>query len=667
MLSTIRKFIGCALLVFSFNQISIAQRPSLDLTSASLEELLNLKITSAAKREQTVADTAAAVYVITQEDIRRSGALTVADVLRLAPGVQVAQIDGSTWAISIRGFNYRYANKLLVLIDGRAVYTPSFSGVYWELQDMPLQDIERIEVIRGPGASLWGANAVNGVINIITRGAQVSQGGLVSTTAGSRGDVTGDVRYGGQWKDRQVFYTFFGRGTNWGQNPGLSPIAVEAYDGWHSLQSGGRADWAAGPSDSITLSSRIYRTTQEQTWTVPLLEPPFSEKIYADVQSTGGHILGNWKHRYSGGSETTVQSYYSRLDHFFPVFGFRQHTADVELEHRPQVSQRHNFVLGGGFRTTRQTSWGSFAASEIPDREDFNVFSGFIQDEVTVVTNQLWLTVGSKFESNNYTGFNLQPTIRLRWRVRDHHTFWVAVSRALRTPSNYEEFGRVALAAFPTQNTVALFALTGQPGLEAEQLLAYELGYRAQLSHSVSLDWASFYNQYRNLIYCHPGEPYFATEPPPPHLVSPFIFQSNVNADSYGMELSGSYAPVRAWKLSGGYSWLRLTLNYPRYMGPLAEGDDPEHQFNLRSYWSLRGRFEVDTFLYYVSRLRAQPVPSYLRLDTRLGWHPTERLELSLSFQNLLAPRHPEFVQSFDPQGIAQAERSAYGRVSWTF
>jgi iron complex outermembrane receptor protein len=287
----------------------------------------------------------------------------------------------------------------------------------------------------------------------------------------------------------------------------------------------------------------------------------------------------------------------------------------------------HDFVLGVGFRTTEQNTHGSFALHA--DRPDvrFSVFSGFVQDEITAVPDRVWVTVGSKFESNNYTGFNVQPTLRLRWQPRTNHLAWAAVSRAVRTPSNYEEFGRVAIQAYElAPGMVSVFEVFGSQQLKAEQVLAYELGYRMQPLRTLSLDWAGFYNQYHNLVYCHPEESFWESSPAPAHLVFPYRQGSNVNGRTYGLELSGSYFPVSTWKVSGTYSWLRVGLTYPDYIGPLAPGDNPEHQFTFRSLFSLPHQLEFDTGLFYISKLPAQGVSSDLRLDARFGWRQARTL-----------------------------------------
>lgn len=644
------------------------KHPPADLTEMSLEELMNIEVTTAGKKEQTLAQVPAAVYVITQEEIRRSGATRLPELLRLVPGVQVAQINANTWAISIRGFNNRYSNKLLVMIDGRTVYSPVFSGVYWDMQNLVLEDIERIEVIRGPGGTLWGANAVNGVINVITKRARDTQGALLSASAGSQNQTMTQARFGGQSPQKQFSYRLYSKYFREGQSPDLDHLQ-SAYDAWSDIIGGFRSDWQAAPRDLFVFSGEIYRASEQQTYLAPLLQPPFAQRLTLPLRATEGNLMFNWQHHFAGGSISSLQAYYDHLDRFFLPLGWQQHIFDIAFQHQSRLHERHDVVLGTEFRLHQENmrnsdllSFGSSAAAQ-------NIFSGFVQDDITLHPAHLWLTLGSKFESNPYTGLEAQPSARLRWQPHAAHSFWAAVSRAVRTPSRYEEEGRVNALALPgPAGLPILLTVSGNQRLISEKLLAYEVGYRTQPAAPVSLDLALFYNVYRDLIGQQAGQPFLELIPAPPHLVSPYVFANNLNARTKGIELAATYKSLSWWKFSTGYSWLQTRQTAPPGSSSLMlPGDVPRHQFDVRSYCSLPLGLEFDNALFYTTSLTGQNIPAYARWDSRLGWRSTKHLEFSLALQNLLDPHHPEFVNIYDVEGPAQVGRRIQGGVTWHF
>lgn len=644
-----------------------AQRqPPRDLSEMSLEELLNTQVTTAGKKEQTLSQVPAAVYVITQEEIRRSGATRLPELFRLSPGVQVAQINANSWAISIRGFNYRYSNKLLVMIDGRIVYSPVFSGVYWDMQNLVLEDIERIEIIRGPGGTLWGANAVNGVINVITKRAQDTQGVLTSAGAGSQGQGMIQARYGGGAPQKKFSYRLYTKYFREGQSPGLDATHA-AYDAWSDITGGFRSDWQATPHDVLSFSANVYRGSEQQFYLAPLLQPPFSQGLYTELKGTQENFMVNWEHGFPGGSLSTFQTYYDHLDRFYLPLGLRQQTFAVDFQHQLRLSQRHEVVVGVGCRLNQENVRSSDILWFPAGTASQNIFSGFVQDEITVAPEHLWLTVGSKFESNPYTGLEAQPGIRMSWSPRQAHSLWAAVSRAVRIPSRYEEEARVKALAMPgPAGMPALVTVIGNQNLDSEQLLAYELGYRTQPLASLSFDAAAFYNVYDDIIGLQAGQPF--VEPSPPHLVIPNPFSNNLSAQAKGLEFSVAYKPTAVWKLAGGYSWLQMRQTAPLGSTSLMlPGDNPRHQLNLRSYWTLPLGLEFDTAAFYTSALSAQRVPAYVALNTRLGWRSEKHAEVSLVLQNLLSPRHPEFVQSYDVQGPTQVGRKIQGEITFRF
>lgn len=644
------------------------EHPPADLSQMSLEELMNIQVTTVGKREQRLSQVPAAVYVITQEEIRRSGATRLPELFRLAPGVQVAQINASTWAISIRGFNYRYSNKLLVMIDGRIVYSPTFSGVYWDMQNLVLEDIERIEIIRGPGGTLWGANAVNGVINVITKQAQETEGVLMGAEAGSQGQGMMQARYGGHNQRSHVNYRLHAKYFREGQSPGLDPSQA-SYDAWSDLTGGFRSDWQAAPRDALVLSGEIYRSSEQQIYVAPLLQPPFSQTLAVPLKATDASLMLNWQHQFAGGSLSTLQTYYEHLDRFFSPLGLQEQVFEVNYQHQLPLRERHEVVVGAGFRVQQENIRNSDFLSFGTRTSAQKLFSGFAQDDITLFPARLWLTVGSKFESNPYTGLELQPAIRLRWQPHAEHSFWAAVSRAVRTPSRYEEEGKVEAVASPVQpGLTGLLTVFGNQELVSEQLLAYEVGYRAQPVSPLSFDMAAFYNVYKDIIGLQASQPFLEFTPPPPHLVIPAVFSNSLGARTKGVEFSATYKPSAWWKFAAGYSWLQMRQTTPAGSSSLMlPGDNPRHQFNLRSYWSLPLALEFDTTVFYTGHLPGQPLPAYTRLDTRLGWRPAKNLEFSFLLQNLLDPHHTEFLQVYDVQGPAQVGRSILGKITWRF
>src|SRR6059036_6256 len=473
-----------------------------DVTAMSMEDLMNVRVTSVSKREQKLGDAPAAVFVITQDDIRRSGARTIPEALRMAPGIEVARIDENKWAISARGFNGRFANKLLVLIDGRSVYTPLFSGVYWNVQDTLLEDIDRIEIIRGPGATLWGANAVDGVINVITKKAKATQSAVVTAGAGTEERAAGGVRFGSKLGDN-TYYRAYTKYFDW--RPSVYPSGVTAHDGWDALRGGFRADWTPAGANSLTVQGDVYRSRFDETLTVASLSAPYSNTFPNDGKYSGGNILGRWNHT-SEGSSMSLQMYYDNTtitDH--SLFGDHQNILDLDFQHGFHVGDSQQFVWGLGYRSIHDKNDASFTVYLQPNQVTLNQFSTFLQDEISLVDNRLQITLGSKFERNEFTGFEIEPNARLLWNLTPNQSIWTAVSRAVRTPALTEEGLRLNSQVIPPGTPAnptplpAVVAVFGSHQFNSEDLLAYELGYRVQATKNLSLDIATFYNNYSNL------------------------------------------------------------------------------------------------------------------------------------------------------------------------
>jgi len=645
-----------------------------DVTAMSMEDLMNLQVTSVSKRTQKVADAAAAIFVITQEDIRRSGATSIPEALRLVPGLEVARIDQNKWAIGSRGFNGRFDNKLLVLIDGRSVYTPLFSGVYWNVEDVMLEDVDRIEVIRGPGATLWGANAVDGVINVITKKAKSTQSAVVTAGAGTEERAAGGVRYGGKLGDN-TYYRAYTKYFDWG--PSAYPSGMTAHDGWDSLRGGFRADWTPAGANSLTLQGDIYRTRFDETLTVASLSAPYSNTFPNDGKYSGGNILGRWNHT-SEGSSMSLQMYYDNTtitDH--SLFGDHQNILDIDFQDAFHVGDSQQFVWGLGYRSIRDKNNPSFTVSLQPNQVTLNQFSTFLQDEISLVDNRLQITLGSKFERNEFTGFEIEPNARLLWNLTPNQSIWAAVSRAVRTPALTEEGLRLNSTVIPPGTPAnptplpAVVAVFGSHQFSSEDLLAYELGYRVQATKNLSIDIATFYNNYSNLRTAEPGAPFVEGSPAPTDIVIPFVAGNKMSGGTYGVELFADWKVVPKWRLVGSYSYLQMDIHKngdsqdPTPDNP--NGSSPRHQWYLRSSIDLPKHFEQDTTLRFVDHLPSLNLPSYYSLDAHLGWKPVTRLELSIGGQNFLNNWHFEFMPDFVNTSPTVVKRSIFGSITWKF
>jgi iron complex outermembrane receptor protein len=642
-----------------------------DLTDISLEDLMNIQVTSVSKKEQKLSRTGAAVFVITQEDIHRSGATNLPDLLRMAPGVDVAQINANSWAISVRGFNGPYADKVLVLIDGRSVFSPDTSGVFWDQQDVPLEDIDRIEIIRGPGGTVWGANAMNGVINIITKSAKATPGGLISADAGSTENGHGLVQYGGKI-GQDGSYRAFGRYSNNGSS--VTSNGTAEADGSHMSHGGFRSDWDLSSRDTMTVQGDLFKTTEGDTITTLFSNALPDERTLNDrVAASGGNFLGRWNRTLSNGSDFSVQAYYDQYNRSY--IGARDilGTTALDFEHHLVVGSRHDVVWGAAYRFTDDRFTRGYAANLLPLHPTDSLFSTFVQDEIRL-TNSLWLTVGSKFEHNAYTGFEYEPSAQLVWTPTNRQTFWASAARAIRQPARKDTDVQLDYATQPLPNGgFALLQATGNPNLKAEQVRDFEAGYRAQLSRRLSLDATAFLSLYRDLVSQLPGAPVFTTNPGPPHLVIPLVFVNTGRLRSFGTEFFVNWNVSHRWKLSPGFSLIRMK-SAPDASGNVSQivpviDDTPEHQLQVRSSMDLTRRLEWDASVGYISALRDEglgPTPGYARVDTRLGWKLGEFIEISIVGQNLLSPRHAEFPD-FYPLHHTQVERSVFGKVTWRF
>jgi iron complex outermembrane receptor protein len=661
----------CTSLTACLSLLAYAQNAGPDLSELSLDALSNTEITSVARKAEKLSQAAAAIFVISQEDIRRSGFTSIPELLRMVPGLNVAQMDANQWAVTARGFNERFADKTLVLIDGRTVYTPLSSGVYWDVQDTMLEDIERIEVIRGPGATLWGANAVNGVINIITKKAADTQGTLVAATTGSNEGGNGAVRYGGPLRGHG-FYRIFTKYI--GQSPFSDAQGHEAADDWHLLHGGFRSDWSLSKRDDLTVQGDIYKGNEGQTVSGLIsLSPPVSGNFNDRTNVSGGDLLGRWTHTSSERFDTSVQAYFEVADRSQGgVLGEFRHTIDVELVQHFAQGTHHDFVWGADYRFASDRTIGSLNISFNPASRSTNLYGAFVQDEITLVPDKLHVTVGAKLEHNYYSGFAVQPNIRALWTVRQHYTIWAAISRAAENSSRFDADIRTNNDAFIDSNGVLnLESNFGTHHLPSENVAAFEVGQRAQVSKWLALDVDAFYNRYSNRHTHEPAAPFFEDNPAPPHQVLPSVTLSHIRGETHGLEVDGRLRPASFWNLVVGYTLFEIHLHTTANSQDFettaeSEGSSPRHAFLVRSELNLPHKLEFDTAAYFVGALVGPQIPSYTRVDARLGWHVSESLELSAGVQNLLTLQHLEFG-SGDLLVATQVGRNAYGKFTWRF
>jgi iron complex outermembrane receptor protein len=637
-------------LLFSASALPViaATHPSEDLTELSLEELMNVEVTSVSKKGQPLSEAAAAIFVITQEDIRRSGVTSIPEALRMAPGINVAKVDANKWAITARGFNDRYASKLLVLMDGRSIYTPFFAGVYWELQDYALEDIERIEVIRGPGGALWGANAVNGVINIITKKSKDTQGALASTVVGTE-EAIGMLRYGGT-AGEDFQYRVYGKALN--RDSSYAPGG--AHDDWRSGRGGFRADWNASSHDSLTVHGNYSDGRAGDRVSLPRLTAPFGTQSQIEDSSLTSHsLLTNWTHRFGSQSETQLRLYYDQYRRDSLTLGERINTYDVDFQHHVALPFGHDVVWGLGYRLMSDRFRTSTTIAMADASRDMSLYSAFVQDQIDLIQDRLSLTLGSKFLHNDFTGFEVQPSARMLWKALPQHSIWAAVSRAVRTPDRFREDATLTVAGTP----FGPVRIRNRP-LESERVIAYELGYRGQLGSRVTIDLATFYNTYDRLIFTDTVNA----------LTSQYA--NNARGHTAGAELAAEWRPLDWWTLRPAFTYQQIVISGPPITSTPTtgrEGSTPDHQLSLQSRMTWSRQWELDAWYRYVERLTAANIPGYHTLDLRLGWHLSKQLTLDLVGQNLLDKTHQEFRTNSGGTQFTEVQRAGFLRLTWRY
>ena len=605
--------------------------PPSELKMMRIDQLMDIDVTSVSKHAERLWDSASAIQVITGDDINQSGATSIPEALRIATNLEVAQIDSHQWAITSRGFNNVFADKMLVLMDGRTVYTPLYAGVYWDVQSTLMEDLDRIEVISGPGATQWGSNAVNGVINITTKSAKDTQGGLVSAELGTQLKDDIGVRYGGELAPG-VYYRVYAK--YFDHNDTKAAQGIDPEDEWNMGQGGFRIDWTRSPDNTLTFQGDLYGGAIDTNGP-------------DQTGMNGRNLLGRWTQTYGENSDLQVQAYYDHTHRSIPEsFTQTLDTYDVDVQRKFMLGNSNLIVYGLGYRDVDDDITNTPAQQFLPPHVSRSTYNAFAQDEITLLPDVLHFTGGTKVEHNDYTGWEIEPSGRFSWTPNKQQTVWTAVSRAVRTPS------RVDSDLFSPK-------IDGGPDVVSEVLVAYELGYRVQVTSRFNGSVATYYNVYDDLSSLEP------VNPPSPF---PVERSNGFEGHSTGAELTADYQVNTSWRLRAGYNELRVhtspqpgTLATPQTR---SNAHDPNHQASLRSMLDLSSSWEFDADLRYVSQIANQSLPGYTEMGLRLGWHPVAAWEFSVDGQNLLHSKHAEFNT---PGSRREIPRSVYGKTVWRF
>jgi iron complex outermembrane receptor protein len=679
----LRHFVCClSLLTATSSFAQTGPTPATDFTTYSIEELMNIELVSAAKKPQTTSESAAAVFVITQEDIRRSGAVNLPEVLRMAPGIQVLRSEPGDFAVTSRGFLGEFANKLLVLIDGRSIYSPLFSGTFWEYNDMLLEDIEQIEVIRGPGAALWGANAVNGVINIITKKAQDTQAGMAVATVSNTEGYDG-LRYGIKVKEG-MYLRAYSKYIHMG-----GVVNNKQLHDPRQVNGGTRLDWDMTDKDKLLVTAGYFDGKEKAEAARPVLTPsPVRVDVVGDSSYSGGHALCRWDHAFSTTSDMHLQAFYDgviqtgrRSTAYKPAQESSLLRKDVSRTDVWDIDFQHSFAAGD----RNSIIWGLNARYNRAKKRDRNIFfslqsetevqrlySAFVQDEIQLVPNLLHLTVGSKFEYNSYTQLEVQPSIRMLYTPSDRHSFWTAVSRAVRTPSTLEAHGLVnsgfiARGSLFPLSPPGIAQLQGSEDYHSENLIAYETGYRFNLLRDFSLDTALYYNVYNDLRTLEPA----GMQTRRGYFIVPVSTDNNMHGRTCGAETTANWQVLPQWRLQASYSYLRMNLTpEKKSRDSLSEYDEDmssQHLCNLRSLYSITPTLECDISLYFVDNIERLNNPSYTDLTVRVGWKPLRHLTLEGIGYNLIDNKYKGFRDEIYNRGLNEVRRAFYGRITVAF
>ncbi len=685
--------------------MSHAESSDDDFFEYSLQELMSLDIpdvTSVSRKQQRQMDSAAAIYVITDEDIRRSGVTSIPDALRMVPGLQVAKLNANTWTVSSRGFNYIFANKLLVLMDGRTIYSPMFSGVNWDVQDTVLEDIDRIEVIRGPGAALWGANAVNGVINIITKKAADTQGSLLSAGGGNEKRAFGAYRYGGRFGEESLegYYRAYFKTLH--HDGGANADGSDARDDWSIDRAGFKAEWKPDYDVQMTVQGDIYEgTTRPALMVFNPNEAARGMQVLTDKDrdQKGGNLIAHWKYAPSIDYDCSLRVVYDNYQNFDYRITEKRDTFDVEFQSYSKLWNSHDLVWGLSYRGTwyevsNMRHITLYDKNKIDKHRFDQLYSAFIQDDITLTTD--WtLTLSSRLEHNDFTGYEFQPNARVAWKATENRTFWAAASRAVKTPSVSETAVETKGITFLPNGVAqlpgipAMFSIKGSEDLKSEKLNAFELGYRELFMDNFRLDITGFYNEYKDLIQyvgsnncAYPGATSFqilgvtaCTDNPfaMNYADFPTVLDNGLKAKTYGVEFSVDWQVNDWWQLEMNYSWLQVDAkrhtdgSIPQENENLIEDLSAHNVANFRSIMNLPDGWFLDAWVRYIDNLKSARIKANTALDLRIAKQVNKDLEISLVGQNLFDSRRQEFTEVFSGLGATQVEESWYAQVRWQF
>jgi iron complex outermembrane receptor protein len=643
----------------------------INLDSMSLEDLMNVKVYSASKKSENLSETSSAVFILTSEDIRRGGHRTIPEALRMVPGINVARVDASKWAVASRGFNSLYSNKLLVLVDGRSVYTPLFAGTYWDEQDLLLEDVDRIEVIRGPGATLWGANAVNGVVNIITKDASKTKGGFAEAGFGSEERAFGSLRYGSNI-GKDFNYRFFTKYTY--RDEFMDINSNESFDDWDTFNFGTRADWQVSNKDKITLTGNIRNANTRQR--IKLADILTTTSVTTDDKRyvNGGHLLSRWTHNFSEKSDLQVQFFYDRINR---TRSLQQHgeirdTYDIDIQNRIELTSWNELTYGLNFRYIEEKIEDGVVINFDYNDAAYRVYSFFIQDKISIIkNNKLYFTPGIKLEHHPFVNWEVQPSLKGYWSINDNNNIWMSISRAVQTPARAYTNGTIRLRFYNTAPPVnTLLIVQGNNAVQSENMTAFELGYRYIPSNKFKIEFTTFYNKYTDLISLQ-SQPITLQAGTVPYAVLQKNGKNDAKGESYGLEINTEWNVYSFLKLKASYTFLHKNLfpglGYTTADLITLEGSAPRNQVFLGTLFTLPYNFEFDVYTYYVDALYQKGMSSYIRLDTRLGWSPIKSLRLSVVAQNINSGGHPEYTDIISEVIETTIPRSIYFIADWKF
>ena len=637
------------------------------LMEMSLEELISLQVTSAAKAPTSLLKTPAAIYVITQEDIRRSGANSIPELLKMVPGMNVAQLDSNRWAISARGFSGQFANKLLVMIDGRSVYTPFFSGVLWDVQDLVLAEIDRIEVIRGPGASLWGANAVNGIINIITRSAEETSGAQVTAWVGTeeRGGLS-------LMQSSEIASNSYLRLTAKGFVRDDSQLnGVDADDDMTMGRVGFRWDYVGNTWIGKTTGG-FYQGENGANYDLISHAGDYHHPVNADTDMFGGHLLTQWSRQLNVKSSLSFQFYFDDSHREEVPYDEDLQVLDGEFQYNYEFRPGHKLTWGGNLRTYFDDLTAHTHILIDPASEQYNLYSVFIQDDYPLLKN-LTLTLGSKFEHNDFTGWEVQPNGRLLWEISETISLWGAVSCAVRTPSRYESTGQIVVALYPPGHELnpypipAIYNFRGSDNFKSEDLTAYEFGLRSLLDENLSVDFSIFYNDYNNLRTGNDPESTLIVDADGAYVELVGTANNDLEGETYGFEAAVEWQVTDDWKWLGSYSYMEMDFDFAGQLEAFLNSFYARHQGSLQSRLNLSDNIETDLWLTYTDEIAIQNQPEIWDLSVRLGWQPTPQWQLELVGQNLLHDHKKQLTSEVITVVSSEIERGLFFRVNYKF